>query len=58
MEQDLVHRLRYRAEIRRQIMTRKSVQEGKPDRIADLLEEAADEIVKLKETITEIKNEN
>ena len=58
MEQDLVHRLRYRAEIRRQIMTRKSVQEGKPDRIADLLEEAADEIVKLKETIAEIKNEN
>jgi S-adenosylmethionine synthetase len=39
-------------------MTRKSVQEGKPDRIADLLEEAADEIIKLKETIAEIKNEN
>ena len=58
MEQDLVYRLRYRAEIRRQIPTRKSVQEGKPDRIADLLEEAADEIVKLKETIAEIKNEN
>lgn len=58
MEQELVYRLRYRAEIRRQIMTRKSVQEGKPDRIADLLEEAADEIVKLKETIAEIKNEN
>ena len=58
MEQELVYRLRYRAEIRRQITTRKSVQEGKPDRIADLLEEAADEIVKLKETIAEIKNEN
>lgn len=58
MEQDLVYRLRYRAEIRRQIPTRKSVQEGAPDRIADLLEEAADEIVKLKETIAEIKNEN
>lgn len=39
--QDLVYRLRKRAEIRRQIPTRKSVQEGKPDRIADLLEEAA-----------------
>jgi len=39
---DLVYRLRKRAEIRRQISTRKSVQEGKPDRIADLLEEAAD----------------
>jgi hypothetical protein len=41
---DLVHRLRKRAEIRRQISTRKSVQEGKPDRISDLLEEAADYI--------------
>jgi hypothetical protein len=39
---DLITRLRKRAEIRRQISTRKSVQEGKPDRIADLLEEAAD----------------
>lgn len=39
---DLIERLRKRAEIRRQISTRKSVQEGKPDRIADLLEEAAD----------------
>lgn len=44
MEQDLVFRLRKRAEIRRQISSRKSVQEGKPDRIADLLEEAASEI--------------
>ena len=40
--QDLIERLRKRAEIRRQIPTRKSVQEGKPDRIADLLDEAAD----------------
>ena len=48
MSDDLVYRLRKRAEIRRQITTRKSVQEGKPDRIADLLEEAADEIEKLK----------
>ena len=39
---DLIYRLRKRAEIRRQIQTRKSVQEGKPDRIADLLDEAAD----------------
>jgi hypothetical protein len=44
---DLVYRLRKRAEIRRQISTRKSVQEGKPDRIADLLEEAANRIVEL-----------
>lgn len=43
-EQDLVYRLRKRAEIRRQIPSRKSVQEGKDDRIADLLEEAANEI--------------
>ncbi len=42
--QSLVHRLRTRATIRRNIKTRKSVQEGKPDLIADLLEEAAKEI--------------
>ena len=41
-EQSLVFRLRKRAEIRRNIKDRKSVQEGTPDRIADLLEEAAD----------------
>jgi hypothetical protein len=43
---DIVYRLRKRAEIRRQIPDRKSVQEGKPDRVADLLEEAADYIEK------------
>lgn len=42
MHTDLIYRLRKRAEIRRQISTRKSVQNGEPDRIADLLEEAAD----------------
>ena len=47
-EQSLVFRLRKRAEIRRQIQGRKSVEEGKPDKIADLLEEAADEIERLK----------
>jgi hypothetical protein len=46
-EQSLVFRLRKRAEIRRQIKDRRSVQEGTPDRIADLLEEAADEIEQL-----------
>jgi len=46
-EQSLLFRLRKRAEIRRQISSRKSVQEGASDRIADLLEEAADEIEKL-----------
>lgn len=44
---DLVTKLRIRASIRRQIPSRKSVQEGKPDRIADLLEEAANEIERL-----------
>ena len=48
MSEDLVYRLRERARIRRQISTRKSVQEGKPDRIADLLEEAANEIERLR----------
>jgi hypothetical protein len=43
-QQTLVEKLRNRAAIRRQASTRKSVQEGKPDRLADLLEEAADEI--------------
>jgi hypothetical protein len=43
-ETDIVFRLRKRAEIRRQIPGRKSVEEGAPDRIADLLEEAANEI--------------
>ena len=50
-QQSLVFRLRKRAEIRRQISTRKSVQEGKPDRMADLLEEAADEIERLEGTV-------
>ena len=45
--EDLVTRLRKRAEIRRQISTRKSVQEGLPDRLADLLDEAALEIENL-----------
>jgi hypothetical protein len=47
-EQSLVFRLRKRAEIRRQIKDRKSVQEGARDRIADLLEEAADELTELR----------
>lgn len=45
---DIVYRLRKRAEIRRQIPTRKSVQEGSADRLSDLLEEAADIIEKLR----------
>ena len=50
-EQTLVERLRIRASIRRNNTERKSVQEGKPDRIADLLEESADEIERLNTTI-------
>jgi hypothetical protein len=60
---DIVYRLRKRAEIRRQIKDRKSVQEGKPDRIADILEEAATEIEKLRNDslshyINELWNDN
>lgn len=55
-EEDLVFRLRERARIRRQIPTRKSVQEGKPDRISDLLEEAAEEIELLRSIINSEQN--
>ena len=48
VENDIVYRLKKRAEIRRQIPGRRSVIEGKPDRISDLLEEAAEEIMKLR----------
>ena len=54
-EQSLVFRLRKRAEIRRQISTRKSVQEGRPDRLSDLLEEAADELESLRKQVTALK---
>jgi vacuolar-type H+-ATPase subunit I/STV1 len=50
-EQSLVFRLRKRAEIRRQISDRKSVQEGARDRISDLLEEAADKIESLQDQV-------
>jgi hypothetical protein len=50
-QQSLVFRLRKRAEIRRQIPGRKSVEEGASDRIADLLEEAATEIEHLQQMI-------
>jgi cellulose biosynthesis protein BcsQ len=54
-EQDIVYRLQKRAEIRRQIPDRKSVQEGRPDRIADLLEEAAKEIERLRNEILQLQ---
>lgn len=46
-DQGLIERLRERARIRRQIPGRKSVTEGKPDRLADLLDEAANTIERL-----------
>jgi len=49
----LIYRLRIRSSIRRQIPGRKSVEEGKPDRIADLLDEAADKIELLEKIINE-----
>jgi len=45
--QSLLFRLRMRASIRRQIPGRTAVTEGKPDKIAALLDEAADEIERL-----------
>lgn len=47
LDEELILRLRERARIRRQIPNRKSVQNNEPDRIADLLEEAAYVIEKL-----------
>ena len=54
MSDPLVERLRKRATIRRQIQSRKSVQEGKPDRLADLLEEAAARIEELEKSENQI----
>lgn len=47
-DQPLIYRLRKRAEIRRQIPDRTSVRENRRDRIADLLDEAANEIETLR----------
>lgn len=52
-ENDIVYRLRKRAEIRRQIPSRKSVQEGTEDRLAKLLEDAAEEIGELRKIVRE-----
>ena len=56
VENDIVYRLKRRAEIRRQIPGRRSVQEGKADRIADLLDEAAQEILRLRNELRSEKN--
>lgn len=50
-EQTLVERLRTRAQIRRSISTRKSVQNGEPDRLSNLLDEAADRIERLESVL-------
>ena len=55
---DLILRLRIRANIRRQISTRPSVQEGKPDRLVDLLEESANELSRLKNELEFERNRN
>ena len=54
---NLIQQLRIRATIRRQIPTRKSVQEGKPDRLADLLERAADRIQFLEDLVRRYEND-
>lgn len=53
-QQSLIFRLRKRAEIRRQIPGRLAVIEGKPDKIANLLDEAATEIERLNAVIKDI----
>lgn len=50
-DQPLIYRLRKRAEIRRQIPDRTAVIENKPDRIAGLLDEAANEIENLRKKL-------
>jgi hypothetical protein len=55
-EQGLVYRLRRRADIRRQIPGRRSVEQGLPDRIADLLDEAAEEIEHLQKQIQDLED--
>jgi hypothetical protein len=54
-EQGLVYRLRKRAEIRRQIPGRRSVEQSEPDRIADLLDEAAAEIERLQKQTQDLQ---
>lgn len=56
-EQSLIFRLLKRAEIRRQISSRKSVQEGAPDRIADLLEEAATKLMHQEQHIDSLEKQ-
>jgi hypothetical protein len=50
-DQPLIYRLRKRALIRRQIPDRTSARENKRDRVADLLDEAANEIENLRKRL-------
>jgi len=52
-EDTLIYRLRKRAEIRSSIQSRKSVLLGEPDRISELLLEAADEL-EIKDAVIEV----
>jgi len=52
---DLVYRLLKRAEIRQSITSRKSIQENKPDRISEILQESAQELHKLRELLRDDK---
>jgi hypothetical protein len=56
-EQDITEKLRIRADIRRTAKGRKSVEEGKPDRLADLLDEAASKIDALRGEIVRLNEE-
>jgi hypothetical protein len=51
MNETLIHRLRKRAEIRLSITSRKSVQENLPDKISELLLEAASRIKELESVV-------
>jgi hypothetical protein len=53
----IVHNLRKCAEIRQQIQTRKSVQEGKPDRLSELLVIAAKRIEELEDMLEDAQRE-
>lgn len=55
--ESLIDRLRKRAAIRRSIESGKSVAAGEPDRIADLLEEAATELVRIEKALVQARRE-
>lgn len=57
-EQTIVEKLRIRAEIRRKAITRTSVREGKADRLAELLDEAAQKIDDLEQYIKALQQDN